>query len=128
MSGVRSVYRSMMQVYVKNSKEALEFYQNVFDAKVMCSYPNSDGTLMHAELDVFGQIVALSELNEDNAVAGNTMMFCLHFGEGQEAIVKKIYSSIIDDAQIIYPLSKCDYSPLMADIIDKFGVRWCIFV
>lgn len=117
-----------MQVYVKDSKKALEFYQNVFGAKVMCCYPNSDGTLMHSELDVYGQIVALSELNEENAVAGNTMMFCLHFGEGQEAIVTKIYDSIKDGSKIIYPLSKCDYSPLMADIIDKFGVRWCIFV
>ncbi len=120
--------RSMMQVYVKDSDKALEFYRDVFDAKVMCSYPNADGTLMHAELDVFGQIVALSELNEENAVVGNTMMFCLDFGEGQEAIVKKIYTSIKDGAQMIYPLGKCDYSPLMADLIDKFGVRWCIFV
>lgn len=26
-------------------------------------YPNSDGTLMHSEIDVFGQIIAVSELN-----------------------------------------------------------------
>jgi PhnB protein len=122
------MYRSMMQVFVKGSEKALEFYQNAFDAKVMCSYPNSDGTLMHSELDVFGQIIAVSELNEENAVIGNTMMFCLHFGEGKEAIVQKIYDSLKDGAKILYPLSKCDYSPLMADIIDKFGVRWCIFV
>lgn len=117
-----------MQVFVKGSEKALEFYQNVFDAKIMCSYPNLDGTLMHSELDVFGQILAVSELNEENAVIGNTMMFCLHFGEGKEAIVHKIYDSLKDEAKILYPLSKCDYSPLMADIIDKFGVRWCIFI
>ena len=117
-----------MQVFVKESAKALEFYQNVFDAKVMCIYPNADGTLMHSELDVFGQIIAVSELNDEDAVIGNTMMFCLDFGEGKEAIVQKIYDLLKDGATILYPLSKCDYSPLMADIIDKFGVRWCIFV
>ena len=122
------MYRSMMQIYVKGSDKALEYYQNVFDAKVMCSYPNADGTIMHAELDVFGQIIALSELYEENVVTGNTMMFCLHFGEGKEATAQKIYNSLKDGADILYPLSKCDYSPLMADVIDKFGVRWCIFV
>lgn len=122
------MYRSMMQVFVKESEKALEFYQNVFDAKVMCRYPNTDGTLMHSELDVFGQIIAVSELNEENSVIGNTMMFCLHFGESKEAIVQKIYDSLKAGGKILYPLSKCDYSPLMADIIDKFGVRWCIFV
>lgn len=117
-----------MQVFVKGSDKALEFYQNVFDAKIMCSYPNSDGTLMHSELDVYGQIIAISELDEENAMIGNTMMFCLHFGEGKEVIVQNIYALLRDGAKIIYPLSKCDYSALMADIIDKFGVRWCIFV
>lgn len=120
--------RSMMQVFVKGSEKALEFYQNVFDAKVMCSYPNSDGSLMHSELDVFGQIIAVSELDEENAVVGNTMMFCLDFGEGKEATVQKIYDSLKDGAKILSPLGKCDYSPLMTDLIDKFGIRWCIFV
>ncbi|WOO36334.1 VOC family protein [Anaerocolumna sp. AGMB13020] len=122
------MYRSMMQVFVKRSAQALEFYQNVFDAVLICSYYNEDGTLMHSELDVFGQVIAVSELEKENTVSGNTMMFCLHFGEGKESIVQKIYDSIKDGANIINPLSKCDYSPLMADLIDKFGVRWCIFV
>jgi PhnB protein len=83
---------------------------------------------MHSELDIYGQIMAVSEMNEKNVVIGNNMMFCLHFGEGKEAIVQRIYDSIKDGAEILYPLGKCDYSPLMTDIIDKFGIRWCIFI
>jgi PhnB protein len=41
---------------------------------------------------------------------------------------QKIYDLLKEEAKILYPLSKCDYSLLMADIIDKFGVRWCIFL
>ena len=120
--------RSAIQVFVKDSGSALEFYKKAFDAKVLGVYPNEDGTLMHSEIDVYGQIMMISELTEENAVTGNTMMFCLDFGEGKESVVQKIYDVLKDGAKIIYPLSKCEYSPLMTDLIDKFGVRWCIFV
>ncbi len=40
----------MMQVYVKGSNKAVEFYQRAFDAELGACYPNSDGTFMHAEL------------------------------------------------------------------------------
>ncbi len=56
----------MMQVFVKESAKALAFYEKVFSVKVMCAYPNSDGTIHHAELDVYGQILAISELVEEN--------------------------------------------------------------
>ena len=123
------MYRSMMQVYVKDSGNALEFYQKAFDAKVLCSYPNPDGTLSHSELDVYGQIFAITELNENEreAVTGNIMQFCLHFGEGEESTVEKIYDILKDGAKIIYPLGKCDWSELMVCLIDKYGVNWCIF-
>ncbi len=127
------MHRSMTQVFVKESDKAVEFYRDAFDAKVLCSYPNSDGLIMHSELDVYGQILAVSELMKENQMGenpdtGNTMMFCLHFGAGKEAVVRKIYDSLKDGAKFLSPLEKCDYSPLEAHIVDKFGVRWCIFV
>ena len=120
--------RSMMQVFVKGSGKAIEFYKKAFNAKMLCTYPNSDGTLIHSELDVYGQVMAVSELIDENTITGNTMMFCLHFGEGKETDVKKIYDILKDEAKIISPLGPCVYSPLEADLIDKFGIRWCIFV
>jgi PhnB protein len=53
---------------------------------------------MHSELNVYGQVLAVSELTQENMMSeipetGNTMMFCLHFGEGKEAVVRKIYDS-----------------------------------
>ena len=122
------MYRSMMQVYVKRSEEAFAFYQRAFDAKAVCRYPNSDGTLLHAELDVYGQILALTELRDEDTVTGNTMQFCLHLGKGKEAVVQNIYAVLKDGAKIHYPLGPCDWSPLMVGLIDKFGVNWCIFV
>lgn len=123
------MYRSMMQVYVKGSDKALEFYQKAFDAKIIASYPNVDGTLSHAELDVYGQVLALSELSDNSVVTGNTMQFCLHFGEGKEAIVKKAYEVLKEGVQRDDgPAGPCEWSPCMFSLVDKFGVNWCIFV
>jgi hypothetical protein len=47
--------RSMMQVYIVGSDKAVPLYLKAFDAKLMCSYPNEDGTFAHAELDIYGQ-------------------------------------------------------------------------
>ena len=47
----------MMQVFVKGSDKAISFYKKALDANLLRSYSNSDGTIMHAELDVYGQIL-----------------------------------------------------------------------
>ena len=123
------MYRSMMQVYIKGSNKAAALYQKAFDADLVASYPHDDGTYMHAELNVYGQILALSEAsNTEERITGTTMQFCLHFGKGKEALVQKAYDALADGGTILYPLSPCDYSVLMTDIIDQYGVRWCIFV
>jgi len=125
--------RSLMQIYVEESDKAITFYQAAFNAPVVVSYPNDNGTLMHAELDIQGQILALSERNSDYAIkgetnTGNTMQFCLQYGEGNEDMVKNAYEILKDNAKILMPLAPCEYSPLMVDLIDKYGIRWCLFI
>lgn len=84
---------------------------------------------MHAELNVYGQILAISEaLKDEDRITGTTMQFCLHFGEGKEDLVQKAYNTLKESAEILYHLGPCDYSAMMVDLIDKYGVRWCIFV
>ena len=123
------MYRSMMQIYVKGSDKAVALYQKAFDAELVASYPYDDGTYMHAEVNIYGQILAVSEANKDEErITGTTMQFCLDFGEDKKELVQKAYDVLKDGAEIIYPLSPCDYSVLMTDLIDKYGVRWCIFV
>ncbi|MDD5189620.1 MAG: hypothetical protein PHE50_01105 [Dehalococcoidales bacterium] len=84
---------------------------------------------MHAELNVYGQILAVSEAPEnEERITGTTMQFCLHFGEGKEELVRKAYDVLKDNAKILYPLGPCPFSKLMVGLIDKYGVSWCIFV
>lgn len=123
------MHRSMLQTYVKESDKAVALYQRAFDARLVASYPHDDGTYMHAELDVYGQILAVSEADPDEErMTGTTMQFCLHFGAGKEDLVQRAYDALKDGAVIRCPLGPCDFSPLMVDMIDRYGVRWCIFV
>lgn len=46
--------RSMMQVFVKNSVEAVEVYRKAFNAELLCAYPYESGGYMHAELNAYG--------------------------------------------------------------------------
>jgi len=119
--------RAFMEAIIKNSAEAVTFYQKAFSAKLTADYRNEDGSCAHVELDIYGQTLALMEL-QDDVVVGNTMMFALHFEAGEEDFVRKAHDVLKEDAKIISELGPCLYSPLETDLIDKFGVRWCIFM
>jgi uncharacterized glyoxalase superfamily protein PhnB len=58
---------------------------------------------------------------------GNTMQFCLHFGEGNSDKVRQGYEMLKEGSLILYPLGPVNFSPLMVDFVDPFGVRWCLF-
>jgi len=121
--------RSMFQAYVRRSDVAAELYKEAFGLDEVADYGrHDDGTYMHAELDVFGQVLALSELPKDaTPSAGNTMQLCLHLGGGKEDVVRKAYDVLQDGATIHYPLAPCDWSSLMFGLVDKHGVNWCVF-
>lgn len=118
--------RSMLQVFVKGSREALGLYKQAFGGEILCTYENENGGYMHAELNAYGQVIAVSEITED-AIPGNTMMFCFHFGEGGSDKVKKAYEVLCDNAIVAEPPQKCDYSPCQCVLTDKFGITWCLF-
>lgn len=122
--------RSMMQVYVKGSREAVELYLKAFGATLGYHVTSPDGTFYHSELDICGQVLAVSEANDgmEERVTGNTMQFCLHYGEGNENLVKQAYEVLQEGSKLLFPLGPCEFSPLCADFIDRFGVRWCLFV
>ena len=122
------MHRSMMHAYVKNSGQAIKFYQKAFNAEVLCSYPDNGEPLSHGEINIYGQVLALAELNDESAITGNTMQFCLELGPDKKAVIQEIYDVLKDGAEIIYPLGPIDFSPLLTDLIDKYGVRWCIFL
>lgn len=122
--------RSMMQIYVVGSGEAVKLYLKAFNGSLGYNVKRSDGSFYHAEIDIFGHTLAVAEAFDgmDKRITGNTMQFCFHYGEGNEDMVKKAFEILKDGSEILFPLGPCDFSPLMTDFIDKFGVRWCLFI
>jgi PhnB protein len=121
----------MMQIYVKNSNQAITLYQKAFNSEIKCNHKNDDGTVGHAELNIYGQILAICEARDAETVTGNIMQFCLHFGEGKEEFVKKAYDVLKEDCmKLTAPITspgECPWSSCLFGLIDKFGVNWCIY-
>lgn len=121
--------RSLMQVYVKNSVDAVALYQRAFGATLGSHVKHEDGSYYHSELELPGQIIAVAEqTGVDEAVTGNVMQFCLEFDNDERDQLQKAYDVLKEGATISVPLGPCDYSEAMTDLTDKFGVRWCLFV
>jgi PhnB protein len=122
--------RLLLQIYAKNRAEAFDFYKDAFDAEIGYCDKADDGTIVHAELNICGQSIAVGELYYDNmqTISGNTMQFCVQFEPGEEHIIERAYGKMKDGGKVLEPLSSCFFSPLMTDIIDKYGVHWCLFI
>lgn len=119
--------RAFMQVYVNDGDKAIEIYKRAFNANVGSVYKDDEGVIVHAELDIKGHVIALSDVSEDRET-GNIMQFCIQYGEGNEADIRNAYSFLEEGSTINHPLGPCFYSSLMADFVDRFGVRWCLFI
>ena len=113
-----------LQAYMKGSVEAVKHYQKAFNATLGYNVLNPDNTYMHAEINRKDQhIISISE-SEEWAMSGKNMQFCVNFGEENEEELKGAYEILVEEGQILYPLGPCDWNKCMADLIDKFGVRW----
>jgi len=53
------------------------------------------------------------------------MQFCLHFGDGKEELVRGIIEKLSDGGRFNYH-GATHWSPLVAGIVDRFSVCWCI--
>ena len=133
---------SMIMLYVNESAKALEFYKKAFDAKVCgdIHWQSEDEVpkhtvIAHAELDVFGQTFAISDLDFGNGeidekgshipITGNIMQICLR--SLSKDVVHKIYDVLKEGAIIHHPPEKKFFSECCFELIDKYGVNWCIF-
>ncbi len=128
------MFRSILQIYVKGSDEAFEFYKKAFDAKVGIQDTDENGMVIHRELDLCGQAIAVGEALDstraggDRSITGNTMQFCIQFEKGQEDKVRNAYEILLDGSEIITPFGELFFSPCGVELIDKYGVWWCLFV
>ena len=119
---------SMIQLYVEESGKALEFYKKAFDAKVKGEIhwhaTEEEGIIIHAELDVFGQTLAISDVEYgigETTVFGNNIQICFR-GLSVDRI-NKIYEVLKDSAVSDNPPGNLGYSDYGFGITDKYGIH-----
>jgi len=120
-------------LYVKNSLEAVKFYMDAFGMTLGYNAKNADGTFLHAELEKGGvSVFAVSENYEDDTVQimltsmRPTMSYGINLDNNEE--LNHAYEMLIDGGHILRELGVLPWSPYSADVVDKYGICWYIFV
>jgi len=127
------MFRTILQIYVKGSDEAFEFYKKAFDAKIGIQDTDENGVVIHRELDVCGQAIAVGEAKDTtraggtNRITGNTMQFCIQFDDEHKEQVRIAYETLLEGSEIITPYGELSFCPCGVELIDKYGVWWCLF-
>ena len=120
-------------LYVTNSIEAISFYCNAFNMKIGYNAKHEDGTYLHAELEKNNHsIFAVSESN-DTEIA----KYLLHAKQPITSLVINLdnndelnhaYEILSKNGHVLRSLGSLPWSPCSADIVDKYGVCWYIYV
>ena len=120
--------RMVFQAYLTDSIEAADCYCKAFNGEMQTCFKSEDETFyVHAEIVVNGQtVLAVSEKShyEMDFANGNNMQFWLTFDD--EKSLNTAYDVLKENAEIHWPLSECVWCRSMADLTDKFGIRWCL--
>lgn len=120
-----------------NAKEAIEFYKQVLEAKVLNI--NTYGNMPEQMPDRMHDLVAFANLNVDGAQLmicdngnpsqpseiGNHVTICITPNDEEHA--QKVYNGLKQGGQINFPLERTPFSPAYGNITDKFGVTFQIF-
>ncbi len=120
--------RSLFQCYVRDSLAACEAYRTAFGATQIAQTLSPEGVNVHTELDLGGQILAISELAGPESVTGTTMELALQFRADEKDLVLRAFEALKPGAKVLFPPGPVFYSEYMTEFVDRFGIRWCLFV
>ena len=121
--------RTVFMAYLTGSIEAVEFYCRAFDATQKNCFKASDDDdyYAHAEIVIDDQtVMALSEASHYgfSFAERNNMQFWMTFDDEQSLV--KACSVLSEKADIHSPLAPSEWCKLLADVTDKFGIRWML--
>ncbi|MBT3318712.1 MAG: VOC family protein [Clostridia bacterium] len=112
--------------------EAIEFYNDAFNAEVktliMSPAAERESEVAHAEMNLYNQKVTFSDSFGGSQKSSEEGILSLSIRFSDEAEFKKVFSKFCETSRIIRPIHKTDYSTLVVDFIDIFGVRWIFWI
>ena len=124
-----------MFTYVDGIDEAVIYYQKVFDAAIKESFKNKDGTYSLCELGLSrGVSFWVAERKGISAIegevnTGNIMQMCVRYDKEDIAKIEKAYNLLKENAiNLIHPLQSTPWTSHSCDLIDKYGLSWCLMI
>lgn len=120
-------------LYVQNSTDAADFYCDAFRMAIGYNAKHDNGTFLHAELEKDGNSVfAVSESRDEvikrAMIAADQPTISLGVKLNSDEELLHAYKTLGEEGHILRPLGSLPWSPSSADIVDKYGVCWYIYV
>lgn len=118
-------------------EEAIHYYESVFSTKAdfilhYCDAKPEDWQkplseaeekyVYHAEMRIGNQRFMFSDIIEFNIIQGNGVFVAITFDTKEE--VEKVYNLFLPGSQVLVPLHSTTYSSAVANVIDRYGIRW----
>lgn len=111
-------------VYVRNSAAAVQFYMDVFGLELGYHVKNGDGSYFHSELALDDHVFLVVAETQEQEISNNIV--CLGMTLDGEASVRRAFEMLSDGGKVRLPLTSLPWSPCCAEVVDRFGVWWCI--
>jgi len=107
----------------RDASKALEFYTNVFDAVERCRYSDDNGRIMHAEIDLRGNVVCIADVDSALAAQSSDDAPIALYLRGVN--VDELYArALAGGATSIRQPADQPYGERSAGIRDPFGHHW----
>ena len=133
----------LVHVYVNfpgNTREALEFYETVFDTKIIMIQTFGEATFMpnvpeaakskivHAQLPITQAVHLMASDTVDGfgptAVYGNNFQICVVADDRAEA--DRVFAMLSEGGRVAMPLANAPWGPYFGMVADRFGVQWMV--
>ena len=122
-----------------NAREAIQFYEDVLDAKVlgistygdMPEMPNTftdelKNLVAHAMLEVGGSELMFSDAPSGSSIPkGKQVTICITTNSLEKS--SQIFEALRQGGQVNMPFEETPFSPGFGDVTDKFGVTFQIY-
>ncbi len=115
---------------VKGAADAIEWYVNVFDATEDLRMPSPDGRLMHAEINIAGSLIYISDDFPEmtghecspSAVGATTVAFHRYVADCDALVARAVDAG----AEVLMEPTDMFWGDRYSRIRDPFGHEWSI--
>ena len=114
-------------IYIDGAARAIAFYGRAFGAAELFRIAKSNGTLLHAELDIAGSVIMLGDPDHrlyDEPKALGSCTAGLHiFSDDNAAMTKRAVDA---GCELVQPPTDMFYGASSASVRDPFGHVWVL--